>query len=90
MAPTAALLRAIPYEYAVIAVERAAQASDQEEDEKEEWVDDVEELLIGRAFWDMWPARMRDGFLRELRVVQDKEYLVRLVLATLCTVIGAH
>jgi len=90
MAPTTAFFRAIPYVYAVIAVERAAKASDQEEDEKEEWVDNVEELLIGRAFWDMWPARMREGFLREMGVVQGKEYLVRLVLATLCTVIGAH
>ncbi|GAA5847578.1 hypothetical protein JCM9279_005305 [Rhodotorula babjevae] len=75
MAPTAAFLRAIPYDYAVIAVERAAKASEEDEADKEQWVEKVEELLIGREFWDMWPARMRDGSLRELRVVQDKEYL---------------
>lgn len=80
----------IAYEYAVIAIERAAGASHQAEDDKEEWVDNVEELLIGRSFWDMWPTHMREAFMRELRVVQDKEYLVRLLLATLCTVVDAH
>ncbi|GAA5909051.1 hypothetical protein JCM8208_007415 [Rhodotorula glutinis] len=44
-------------------------------DDKEEWVDNVEKLLIGRSFWDMWPLHMGEAFMQELRVVQDKEYL---------------
>ncbi|KPV72795.1 uncharacterized protein RHOBADRAFT_46388 [Rhodotorula graminis WP1] len=63
----------VEYEYAVIAVERAARASHHAE--QEEWEDNVVELLIGREFWDMFSEPVRLAFIKDMAKVEEKRVL---------------